>query len=635
MDDKRGTIELDGRPYKVELSSYKSKDLTDFSPRSSTPGGGIVFGEMGLYQVLVMTDWSHGFGFQWMTEAGASAGYLRSTGNIDTRHMGIATLMTQATACDSAAEQKNGFMLFDDKLFAWTDHGGRVTDTNLADTATPAWGEAEPLSTSAAIHTAWSNGKYLFVFPDDERPYYTTNPTSVSSDWTGTGADSAQIDFLWIAHNDGFIYAGRQLDANGLNGNHVHYSDAVDLSDLYSVASDDPGILYAGVDGMQVLGAFAFLGDLDFRRPDGIFKMDRDKSAIRKALDYADQTSSENFATGVVFNNAYVYPVRNTIYSWNGLRVTNITPPRLTDTFPYTTYGRFRNFVPVGSYLFMTARTNETTYTESILAWDGVGYHRLLDPIADGDGTITAMYFDTSRNYLWFHVHKAASENTYYIPFQDNGEFAFAKFPTTGTHSIISSRIDAGFRRVYKSTPSILIEGTNLSTTCYLKVYYALEGETTWHAWGGTDGETNIVTASGVTELFNPTGHDPSSLEYYYMQLRIDLVTGTTTTTPVLEAIAVRLLMRPKTLWGFSATIDASQNAAYGPFQDNRSPAQIIADLKTCRDSPTPLRYKDPYGDEFQVYVTAVSVASVEQHAAEQGSPNIESRVYLNLSEAG
>jgi len=425
------------------------------------------------------------------------------------------------------------------------------------------------------------------------------------------------------------------LNASGLLGNQVHYSDAVDLSDLYTVASDDPNTLYAGIDGMQILGAFSFLGDLDVRRPDGIWKMDRDKSAIRKVLDYGDQTSSENFASGAIYNNAYVYPIRNTLYSWNGMRVTNITPPRLTEQFPYTTYGRFRNFVTVGSYLFMTARTNETTYTESILVWDGVGYHRLLDPITDGDGSITAMYFDTSRNYLWYHVTKAASNTTYYIPFQDNSEFAYANFPTSGTHSLFTSRIDAGFRRVTKSTPSVLVEATNLSTTRYLKIYYALEGESSWHAWGGVDGTTNVINVDGVTELKDPLGYEPSTMEYYYMQLRVDFVTGTATETPVLEAIAVRLLLRPQTLWGFAASVIAAQDAHYGPHIDARTPDQIITDLKTARDSTTPVQYIDPYGHEYQVYVTAVSLAAVEEHAASRGTPNIEARVNINLSEVG
>ncbi len=523
----------------------------------------------------------------------------------------------------------------DGLLFAWTDAGGRVSDTNTNDTATPTWTEAEPLSTSAVINTAWTNGKYLFVFTNDERPYYTVNPTSVSSDWIATGADSAQIDVQWIMHHDGYVYAGRQANASALLGNQVHYTDDVDLAGLYMVASDDANTLYAGVDGLQVVGGFSFAGDLCFRRPDGLFRMDRDKLAIRKVLDYSDVTHADNFISGAIFNNTYTFPIRNTIYQWNGARVTNITPPRLTDTFPYTTYGRFRNFVTVGSYLYLTARTNETTYTESILCYDGQGWHRLLDPITTGGGTITAMYYDTSRNNLWYHVSTGSSEETYYIPFQDNSEFGYAKFPTTGTHCLITSRIDAGFRRVKKSTPSILIEATNLTTTRYLKVHYMLEGDETWHPWGGVDGTTNIVTADGVTELSNPLGIEPSTLEYYYMQLKITFVTGTATESPVLEGIAIRLLLRPKTLWGFSMTVLAAQDLMYGSFIDNRTPAQIIQDLKDCRDSAAPVRYIDPYGTEWQAYITSVTIAGAEEHASQRDTPNIEARVFLSVAQVG
>src|SRR3989304_6048626 len=101
----------------------------------------------------------------------------------------------------------------------------------------------------SSIMTALST---LVAFVDDEQPYYTTNPTSAATDWTGAGATTAQIDTYWIQHHDGFVYSGRQLNASGLLGNQVHYSDAVDLSDLYTVAADDPHVLYAGIDGMQI-----------------------------------------------------------------------------------------------------------------------------------------------------------------------------------------------------------------------------------------------------------------------------------------------------------------------------------------------------------------------------------------------
>jgi hypothetical protein len=168
-----------------------------------------------------------------------------------------------------------------------------------------------------------------------------------------------------------------------------------------------------------------------------------------------------------------------------------------------------------------------------------------------------------------------------------------------------------------------------------LKVYYALEGDSTWHAWGGEDGATNIIVADGVTELSNPLGVNPSTLDYYYMQLRIDFVTDSATETPVLEAIAVRLLLRPQTLWGFAATIVAAQDVEYGPYQDHRTPSEIISDLKTCRDSSSPVKYIDPFGDEFEVYVTSVSIAAVEEHAMARGTPNIESRIQVTLSEVG
>jgi len=89
-----GHIQLNGKPYRVRLGSRRKSDIVDFSPRASTAGGSVVHSELGLYQSQLQTSWQHGFGFPWSEDA---QGYLRTYGNIDTRHAGIAKPLSPHT----------------------------------------------------------------------------------------------------------------------------------------------------------------------------------------------------------------------------------------------------------------------------------------------------------------------------------------------------------------------------------------------------------------------------------------------------------------------------------------------------------------------------------------------------------
>jgi hypothetical protein len=174
-----------------------------------------------------------------------------------------------------------------------------------------------------------------------------------------------------------------------------------------------------------------------------------------------------------------------------------------------------------------------------------------------------------------------------------------------------------------------------LSSTTYLKLYYRKDGATAWSPWGGTDDTTNKITTNGVTELTNPTGAGTrSTIEFYYLELRVDFITGTVTLSPILNDITVRFLLRPDTYYGWSFQIVAAGDTQYGMSLDERSANAILTDLETARDSKAPITFVDPWGTSHKVYVTALNEAGVEYHVDEPGLvPNIEHAVQVNLVE--
>ena len=402
------------------------------------------------------------------------------------------------------------------------------------------------------------------------------------------GLDANAVDYKWLILHNGYIYAGKD------GSNAIHFDNSETLATLQGNSADTNRIL-VGVGSNPTLGAIVYNGNLYVRKSDGVWIIGEDRIA-RRMLDFSAEESSSNLRSWAVINGYLVIPMRDRILQWNGARVTDITPHKITDTFPYLTYGRFTNFVAVGDYLYITARTNETTYDEALLVFDGVGWHKLTDLLVDQTAdTISMLAYEAVNNRLWYQ-QTSGTVLTSYIQFQNLSAFPYADFATTGTHSLISSRIDAGFRRVLKSMDKLYVEARNCTTSTYLKIYFALDGGD-WIHW-------KDIKDNGIIVLDNPGGS--SSREWNYMQIRVDFVTSSATQSPILEGMSLSFIMRPITRMGYNFNVIASSNYEHGQHQDDRSSQEILDDLKDVRNSAAPVRMTDIYGREHIGYVTAV-----------------------------
>jgi len=621
---EHGDIQINGRYYRIDLQSYNEKDVTDFSPRASVPGSGIIYGELGLYQPVMITDWQHGFGFQWHEDP---QGYLYTEGNIDTRHDGIVMLFTKSTVADSDnyLYTRTAIQEFDGNIY--TNYGGGLRKYTSSDGT---WSDAFPSSTDG-VKFLWQNGKYLFACTNNEI-FYTDNPSTdgTSSDgWQTAGINASVVDFNWLHHHDGYVYGGKDADALGENANQVYFDDTIDLSTLHGTASDDPAMIPVGIDGYITLGAFSFAGDIHVPKADGLYRIDKDRTAARKVLDFGDVASPYNFRSWAIHNGYVVFPIRDTLYQWTGARLTDVTPPPITDSYPYETYGHFNNFVVFGKYLFMSAMTSASSYEEHILCFDGVGWHKLVTSATGGDGGVTAMYFDSFNNRLWYAITGSGGSFLYYIPFNDRSVYPYPDFPTTGTHTLVTSRMAAGFRRIEKSSPSLLLEAANCSSNRYILLYYKLD-DGTWQPWGGEDGITNKITTNGVNELTDPTGPNQSTVEYNYIQLKFKLVTEDSSQSPVLSSATLRLILRPDEYYGYGFMVIGS---GYNQ-PESANAGQIWDRLKEARASKSPIEFVDLWGGAHKVYMTSLSRQARSRSGDDYaGGEIIETRIMVNLVE--
>lgn len=590
-----GDIKLDDKPYRIDFDSWRGKDIIDFAPRATVPGGTAVLSDLGMFQPLYQTDWRHGFGFHWYSDA---MGYMSTTGNIDTRQDGIVMLYTAATSSDTNANNKSGLVVFNDAVYTWGAAGIRKFNGT-------SWSS---IYTTTAVNYALATGSYLFFAPAGARIKKMDTTDTV----TDAGLDANASNYKWLILHNGYIYAGKA------GSNAVHFDNSETLATLQGNASDTNRIL-VGVGTNATLGAIVYNGNLYVRKSDGIWHIGEDRIA-RRMLDFAAEESSVNLRSWAVINGYLVFPMRDRILQWNGARVSDITPHKINDIFPYVTYGTFNHFVAVGDYLYVMARTNETSAKIDLLSFDGVGWHRLLQ-IDSTNSTISGMMgYEAVNNRLWYHVSNGSGNTTYYIQFQDRSAFPYANFPTTGTNSLITSRIDVGFRRVQKSMDKVFIEARNCSTTTYLKVYYALDGGS-WIHW-------KDIKENGIIELKNPGG--AITREWNYLQLRIDFVTGSATQTPILEGYSISYIMRPKTRMGYNFNIYAVTEYEHGMHKDDRTSQQILDDLHALRDSVSPVNLTDIFGREHTGYVTAIQEQPV--YRVLEGEDNVDVEVMFNVN---
>ena len=435
-----------------------------------------------------------------------------------------------------------------------------------------------------------------------------------SGGWEDAGVDSEAGDYNWMMIHNGYVYAGK----NGEN--RVHKASDVDLTD-FEGSEDDADAITVGIGGVSTVNAVSFNSNLYIARADGLWQLGEDGIA-RKVLNFESEVSPRNFKSIVVHNGYVIFPIRDTIRQWNGVRLSDITPNKINDSFPYTTYGNFSNFVIVGNWLYCTARTNEETYTESLLCYDGIGWFKLTDLVTDGLESVSLLYFDSELQRMWYHIN-GEDQDIRYIQFNDISPYPYEDFPTTGTHSLISSRLDMGFRRVKKSTPSILISGSNLSDDTYLSVYYSLDGGE-WVLW-------DKIKETGMTTLTHPNQLD--TIEYNYIQIRVDFVTTDSEQSPILEDITLRFIMRPEVSFGTSFNIVAASGRIYENTMRNIPVSQIISDLKQARNSKAPVDFVDIYGDKYKVYISSYQERAVARHIKNMpgGKPDVEQIVSVNV----
>ena len=602
-----GDVLINAKPYRIDLTSYQRRDIVDFSPRASTAtGASISYSELGLYQTLTQEDFRHGCGFYRFTDA---AGYQRTEGDMDTRHPGLVMRHTKSVSSETDNNLKNGGVTFGSTFYTWGTDAVRKY-------ASGSWSESLGDDTNYLI----VGSGYIFALRNGDR----VQKRSAGASWSNAGLDgNPPNDMKIAAMHGGMIWFAQD------GTSFVHYDDTEDLSTLEGNGTADANAVTVGPGGLEIKNMLSFANALYVARADGLWVVNQDDEfKARQVLNFSAETHADNFRSMVVFQGALYFPIRHRIYRWTGSTIVDVTPQRLDDTFPFNQFAEYDNFISRGNYLYCTAKTDETSYTQSILAYDGVGWHRLMDPIAGSTSDeISMMALDPANDYIWFHLNKSTDE-THYIQLRPKSNFPKESFSTSGNHYWYSSIHDMGFRKVTKSLRSIEFETDNCDANNTISVAYSIDDGsfiTTGLSNPGA-GVGVVATSPTVTLTFDDT------IEFKKIQFRLAF-TAQAAQSPVLKALSMKYMMRPDTSSGYVFDVIAASGLEYGGVVDSRTAAEIIADLLTVRASTAPVAFVNLVGESKKVYLASITESARSRESENPELPDVEHRVRLSLVE--
>lgn len=645
----------------VDPNTYSEVDIVDFAPRAIA--GSPTFSTMGLYLDVAQSGFGHGYG-QW--EYGEPKSYSYSGQLIDTRH-GDITLMTNYTEALSFASGKvnrvathHGTPI----LALSTTKGVAVWDSDAEDFALAnlGWEIRDILSSGAYMYLSRSGRLQL---ADAGQVESATNNT-VKGDWTpgwttnvwanatvyilsGTGAtesktvasntaDTLTITGTWTANPDTtstmIVYMDTGVGGNPPNDyskmavfggyywgiedstNYLHFWAESDGSDAEGDGESDAGVVKVGPVGGKLVNLQAFQNQLwAFRQDGGWTLSDQESDSLAyHALDFSAEVHANNFRTVMVWNGFLIFPIRNTLYKFrSGLQ--DITPPRWNEDPPYKNFGNWSGLFARGKFLYVMGQSNaansdESTETTtgfvSLLATDGVGWHKLIDVPGTTPLDFTAGW-DPTNDYIYFAAQDNASATLVQrLQLQTYSDLPYASYPTSGTQNWYSSYFNMGMARIPKSFASLILHG-EYPSGALVTASYRVDDTTGWTTLSETNPDLPVAFTEDMQEVNFPTSTTGKRIQF-----RFKLSTTEAANTPMVKALIIKTMLRPDVLYGISCDVLLAKNMSdHNRNSLGHTPSELMTNLKAARDSVVPITLVDLHGTSRTVYLASMRFTTI------------------------
>lgn len=644
-------------PFVIDPLSYSEVDVTDFAPRAV--GSNVSLGELGLYTDAGQIDFGHGYGEMEFVE---QQSYAYSGQYIDTRHGHIQlfskatniTGLVASTAIRRIILHRNvPFVLYADRLAALDTSGSVIQYSGSqatfgGDTAydvistskymivsnsgrlrvcdggkvTSATSNTMTVASAGWYTDVWAGGKVYIIGGADAGDSGTiTGNTATAITISGTFATALDTTSVYLlvaptgnASNQATNFGkmtifGGYYWAIERGTNYVHFWAEERASDAEGNGTADIAAIQVGPIGTPLNDLLGYDNQLYVFREDGAWAVHQDNLSYQTGLMFQAEQSSLNFKGALVWQGFLIFPIRNTLYKFrSGLQ--DITPPIWDDNLPFKMFGDYRGIMVRGRFMYALGQSNAANSDESategtagfisLLATDGVGWHKVLDVPFTSIPSEYDMWLDPVNDYLYIYgLNASGNPEVWYVQFEELSDYPEAAAYPTGTfYNLYTSWFTFNMPRIPKSFASVTIGGFYPTNTS-IQVSYRVTDGAAWTVLG--------TSSTDMEELDFPAGTTGKKI-----QLKIGLKTTSASATPVVKKIILKLMLRPDVLYGVSCDVIVSDDLSDPNRLVGRMTAkEIRAGLKACRSSVAPITLQDIHGDSASAYLSSVRFLTV------------------------
>ena len=609
---------------------FQESDVTPWSTRVAS-GGAPGYDKQDLYVTVAQESFHHGMGFSHFSD---QFGYSHSDAtlgtqgpHVDTRFKGWAQIVTTYAAAAATAPSVLAVAAVDSTNNVHFAHGSSGWSRYS--------GSAWTTSNNFSIGSAQTANDVLVVANNSMFVSIDTNRLQTSTDQGDTWANAGNATNPPNNFGPMAIGAGR-LWAVEDGRNELHYASAVDGSDWEG--SGDANEIIVGPGVVAVNDLVWWNGNLYAGRPDDLYRIENERAyGVGFKMGY----HANNFREMLAGPDGNMWMIcRNKIYSWTGSgtkALVDRTPNPFAINLPFDGYGLFSSLSTRDGYIYTLGQYQGTLSnpTYHLLCWNGSGWHILADVTGSGASAAVGRVHASHAIDLLMTSATNGSGTVQYrqIALRDDSDLPSDSYqtstfsagaPTTNPHYLYSSRIHLGLLEIQKYIARLDIRSANLSATAsserMVDVYYQIDNDGTWRAWG-------TYNTSPYQSVAAPSTSNTCRL----IQFRFNLVTGSATNSPFLDSYAFRLLPRPDALYGLSLSIRVADSLDLigGTTDRSRTADNIRADCQTIRENVGPATIILPhFGLSYTGFCTSYSMATA---SAPDGRP--EGRAILTFTE--
>jgi hypothetical protein len=639
----------------VDPTSYGKVDITDFAPRavSGTP----TFSTLGLYLDVAQEGFGHGFGRHNFGEPQSYAysgqlidtrhGFIQHYTNYSTAQAAAAGWyvndMAFVTVNDNSIPVMAGpsgveVLKPSDNTRASMDtfsldyvrvlNAGKYQFLSSAGRLKVIYIEQPDVVTSTRLTfnnaafedtNQWLNG-YVWIFDgtgaDTKVAITASAATTVDvGGWGGNQPDTDSYIMLIVdtgadgnPPNDfeSMCLFGGSAWAVERDTHYLHFWAATNGSDAEGDGTTDAGVITVGPPGGKIVNVQPYKNQLYVFRTDGIWTInEQDTDALAyHTLDFGGEKHDTNFQTVLVWQGFLLYTVRNKLYKYRSGQQ-DMTPPVWDEYPPYKQFGNFRGLLARGKFLYVLGQSNVANATEesategyagfvSLMATDGVGWHKMLDLPGTAIPTKFDVWLDPTDDLLYLMTYDDTNGTLYTVQLQTYSDLPNPTYPTSGTQNWYSSYHDYGMKRIPKSFGSVTLHGDFPSNTS-VAASYRIDDTQAWTAM-------STSFTSDMQEVDFAVGTTGKRI-----QLKLTLDTTTAAATPIVKSVIIKVMLRPEVLYGITCDIIISDNISdQKRMMLGHTAEEIRTNLLSARNSVSPVTLVDLGGDSNSVYLASM-----------------------------